>query len=342
MAGVSGTQALLSLKDNTGGGPRSSATRVAVTAPEKRRIEDVVTATGTIRPVRAVVLVPEAPGRVTSVPVSSGQRVAAGDLLIQLDDRAAQAALSEAEATLAEAQQEHDRVTRLAESNAAAEAQVEGARADLLRAEAAEMMARTDLEDRAIRAPFAGTLGVIDITRGTYLDDTSPVTRLSDLSTVEVSAALPEQHFERVKPGQTLRVTTPAYPDATFEARVTVRAPEIDRATRSFEVRAQIDNADRRLAGGMFAHSTLLIGSYDGITIPDAAIISEGLTSYVYTVAGGTATRTEVEPGRKLGTATEIRAGTSLDDRVVVSGWDRLSDGAAVTITGDAAEDDAR
>ncbi len=335
LAGVSGTQALLSVQETESDERRDSATRVGVAAPQERRIEDAVSATGTIRPIREVELLPDAPGRVTGIPVSSGAQVAAGDLLIRLDDRAAQAALADAEATLAEAQQAYTRVERLAEGNAAAEAQLEGARATLLRAEAAEMAARADLEDHTIRAPFAGTLGVIDLELGAYLDGTAPVTRLSDLSRVEVRATLPEQHFDDVEPGQTLQVSTPAYPDTRFEGRVTLRAPEIDRATRSFEIRAEIDNPDRRLVGGMFARSRLLIDSYDGIAIPDAAIISEGLTSYVYTVSDGRVTRTDVEPGKSLGDLTEVRDGMSLGDRVVVAGWDGLSDGAAVEISGE-------
>jgi len=290
--------------------------------------------TGTIRPIRAVELVPNAPGRVTGVPVSSDQRVAEGDLLIQLDDRAARAALLDAEATLGEARQAYTRVERLAESNAAAESRLEGTRADLQRAEAAVMAARADLEDRTITAPFAGTLGVIDIEEGAYLDGPSPVTRLLDLSSVEVQATLPERHFESVKPGQTLQVSAPAYPGATFEGRITLRAPEIDRETRSFGIRAEIANPDRRLAGGMFANSRLLLGRHEGIAIPDAAIISEGLSSYVYTVADGTATRTDIEPGQSLGALTEVRGGVSLGDRVVTAGWDTLSDGEAVSIEG--------
>lgn len=186
---------------------------------------------------------------------------------------------------------------------------------------------------------IAGTLGVIDIEKGAYLDGTTPVTRLSDLSSVEVQATLPERYFESVTPGRTLQVTTPAYPGETFEGRITLRAPEIDRDTRSFEIRAEIANADRRLAGGMFANSRLLLGSHDGIAIPDAAIISEGLTSYVYTVADGTATRVDIDPGKSLGELTEVRGRMALGDRVVVAGWDQLSDGTAVSIEGSGAQE---
>ncbi len=84
------------------------------------------------------------------------------------------------------------------------------------------------------------------------------VTRVSDLSAVKVSATIPERYFARISPGQTVEVTTPSYPDESFTGRVTVRAPEIDMQTRSFEIRAVIDNPDGRLAGGMFAGSRLV------------------------------------------------------------------------------------
>ena len=71
----------------------------------------------------------------------------------------------------------------------------------------------------AIIAPFAGTLGLIDIEPGAFLDGSEVVTSLSDLSVVEVVVSLPERYFERVTPGQTLVVTTPAYPGETFRAR---------------------------------------------------------------------------------------------------------------------------
>lgn len=341
MGGVIGIEALITRDDDasSGQGGERQAIRVGVVTPEMRTIEDAVSAVGTLRPVRAVQVVPNVAGRVTDVPVSSGQAVAAGDLLIQLDDRAARAAVAEAEATLREAEQEYRRYQQLEDSNTAAEARLEQARGAFLRAEAAMMMAEAELEDRTVTAPFAGTLGVIDVEPGTFLTASDPVTRLSDLSTVEVSVTLPERYFDRVSPGQTLDITTPAYPEATFEGLVTVRAPEIDLGTRSFEIRAEIENSDGRLVGGMFANSRLVLGTFEGLAIPDDAIISEGLTTYVYTIEDGTAARTEVDVGASLGTLTEVREGVEPSSRVVVAGWDQLTDGAPVEIDEDFAEE---
>jgi membrane fusion protein, multidrug efflux system len=339
--GVFGTRALLTSSEQGSGddGLARQSTRVNVTEPQMRSIEEAISTVGTLRPLRSVELVSNAPGRVESVPVSSGQQVEQGALLIQLDDRATRAALVEAEATLSEARQNFQRIEQLTDSNIAAEASLEEARARLSRARAAVMRARADLEDRAITAPFSGTLGVIDIEPGSFVQSGVAVTRLSDLSAVEVSLSLPERYFERVREGQALIVTTPAYPEESFEGRVTLRAPEIDLGSRSVEIRARLDNPEGRLVGGMFASSRLVFETYEGLVIPDDAIISEGLTTYVYTVRDGTARRTEIDIGTSLGALTEVREGLGAEDRVVVAGWDQLSDQAPVEIDEDVARE---
>ena len=340
VGGMLGTEALVSGDDTSSAqGDARQPVRVGIVSPDMRRVQDDVTAVGTLRPVRVVEIVADAVGRVTELPVSSGHRVAAGDVLVQLDDRTAQADVADAEATLSAAEQEYRRFQRLEDSNTAAEARLEETRAAFLRAEAAMMRAQSELDDRVVTAPFAGTLGVIDIEPGAFLTGNESVAQLFDLSKVEVSVSLPERYFDRVSVGQTLEITTPAYPEETFDGRVTLRVPEIDLGTRSFEIRAEVDNSDGRLVGGMFANSRLVLGSYDAVVIPDDAIISEGLSTYVYTVSDGIASRTEIEVGASLGALTEVREGLDTDAQVVVAGWDQLSDGAPVEVDADFAQE---
>ena len=330
--GVFGTRALMSQDGGGSGRSEAPATRVGLATPEMREIEDDVTGVGTLAAIRSVMLVPSAAGRVTEVPVVSGQEVEAGEILIQLDDRAAQAALSEAEATLAEAENDFRRFEELEDSDTVAEARLEQARATYRRAEAAVMSARATLDDRALTAPFAGTLGLIDIEPGSYLAAGTEIAPLVDLSAVRVDLSLPERYFDRVAPGQPVTVTVPAYPDQRFEGEVSVRAPQIDLETRSFDLRARIDNPEGRLVGGMFANARLVLDTYSGLAITDDAIISEGLTSYVFTVSDGTAARTGITPGQSVGALTEVVDGLEAEDRVVVAGWDNLTDGAPVEI----------
>lgn len=333
--GVFGTQQLLSNEDSGSARGGDGPTRVGITEPELLEIQNDITGVGTLMAVRAVELVPSVAGRVTAVPVASAAAVGKDEVLVELDDRAARAALAEAEATLAETEDEFRRVAELAESNTAAEARLEESRAAFRRAEAAVMSAEANLEDRTLTAPFGGTLGILDIEPGAFLSNGTAITTLVDVSRVELQISLPERYFGGVQPGQTVTLTVPAYPGESFEGEVTVRAPQINLETRSFDIRAEIANPGARLAGGMFANARVVLDTYNGLAIPDDAIISEGLTSYVYTVSDGTAARTEVTPGASLGAMTEITEGIEEGAKVVVAGWDNLQDGDAVEIDED-------
>ena len=329
----------LNAEQDASGDSETRPTRVGVASPEIRTVEDAVSAIGTVVPIRSVNIRPADAGRVTEVGVSSGERVAEGDLILQLDDRSQRARLAGAEASLEEARSNLDRIEQLAESNTAAEQRLEAARATFGRAESEALAARAALEDRRVDAPFAGTLGLVDLDPGAYVSPEDVVTTLSDLSTVQVDIALPERYFDRVSQGQMVELTVPAYPDLSFEGTVTVREAGIDEGSRSFDIRAEIANEDRMLVGGMFAQTRLVFDTSEGLAVPDDAIISEGTTTYVYTVADGQAQRQEVSLGQSLGPLTEITDGLNAEDRVVVSGWNTLRDGAPVTVAEDIARE---
>ncbi len=340
-AGLWGTQYLL-VRAQDGeeeDGQRPQAVRVTVTAPEPREVADSVSAIGTVYPQRSIELRPLAAGRVEEVFVDSGAEVEAGAPILALDARAARAAVERAEATRDETLQEFRRFTELSDENVAAEARLEEARAAAVRAEADLDAARAALEDRRLTAPFAGTLGIVTTDPGEYVDTSTPITSLDDLTSVEVQFAMPERYFARVSPGQTVNLSTAVYPERDFTGTVSVRAAAIDRASRSFDVRARLDNPQKRLAGGMFVDTEIVFGRDEALTIPDDAVIGEGNTTFVFTVADGAAQRTEIDLGARIGPRIEVTAGLERDDRVIVTGWDDLSDGASVTVAEDAPDE---
>lgn len=340
IVGVVGTEYLLSSQSaarTSGSGEAERTVRVGVTRPEQRELQSTVSAVGTIMPLHSVEIIPVTSGRVTEVAMVSGAEVEEGELLLQLDDRAQRAALKRTQATLDEARQNFERVEELAEANTAAEQRLEQARADLARAEAEVMSARAALEDRRIEAPFSGTLGFVDIDPGAYVSPASTVARLSDLSVLHVDLSLPERHFQRVRPGQTVKLVVPAYPGKTLEGKVTVRDNSVAPGSRSFDVRAEIPNTDRRLVGGMFAQTRLVLETYDGLAVPDDAIISEGASTFVYAIENGRAHRTTVSLGGSTGSLTEVTDGLEADEQIVVTGWDTLRDGSPVEIVEDIA-----
>lgn len=337
--GVWGSDFLLTQGEAEESQRQQTSTRVTVASPAPREVTDSVASVGTIHPARSVELRPLAPGRVETVHVSSGEQVEAGAPILQLDARAARADVARAEATYAAARQDFARVRELSDENVAAEARLEEASAAAEQAEAELEAARAALEDRRLQAPFAGTLGIVTTDPGEYVDSTTSVAALDDLSAVEAAFALPEKYYARVTPGQTVRLTTAVYPDRSFTGTVTVRAAAIDPASRSFDVRARLENPERRLAGGMFVEAELVFGSATALTVPDDAIISEGASTYVYTVEEGSARRTEIAVGESVGARTEVTEGLTETARVVLTGWDNLSDGAAVTVAQDTSEE---
>lgn len=341
-AGLFGTETLLEARSAAQDSGRDSgprAVRVGVATPERRTLERRIDGVGTVMAERTVALRPSVPGRVTEVAVASGAEVSEGDLILQLDDRAQRARLAGARASLEEARKDLRRIEELADSNTAAEQRLEAARATFARAEAEEMAARAALDDRRVVAPFDGTLGLIDVDAGAYVAPQDVIAPLSDLSTVQVDMSVPERHFARISTGQAVELRVPAYPDRRFDGNVIAREARVDAAARSFDLRARVENPQRDLVGGMFARTGLIVAREEGLAIPDDAIIAEGETTYVYTVVDGTARRTEVTPGQSLGELTEVTGALDADSRVVVSGWNRLRDGAPVTVAEDIARE---
>lgn len=334
LAGMWGTEVLLarSQADGTATTGEVRQTPVTVVVADRRALVDSVSAVGTIYPARSIELRPLAEGRLTEVSVTSGETLAEGAEIVALDARAARAAVARAEATLAAAQDALERISALSDRDVAADARLEGARAEAARAEADLAMAQADLEDRRLTAPFDGRLGIVTLDLGGYVDTSTVITTLTDLTEVEVELPLPEAYYSRVNVGQAVRLTSSAYPDRTFTGSVAVRAPSVDPDTRSFDIRARIDNPGRRLVGGMFVEAEIVFARREAVTVPDDAVISEAATTYVYTVSDGQARRQDVGVGARLGERTEITRGIEPGTEVVVAGWDSLSDGAAVTV----------
>jgi membrane fusion protein (multidrug efflux system) len=138
--------------------------------------------------------------------------------------------------------------------------------------------------------------------------------------------------YGRVEEGQTVIATTAAYPDRRFEGKVDSIDSRIDARGRAFKVRATIPNEDLALPAGMFMHVTLELDSRDAVVVPETAIVPQGGKSYVYVVDGDKAERRAVVLGIRQPGTVEIAEGVAPGETVVVSGMQRLRNGAAVRV----------
>ena len=252
-------------------GPPPATVAAAMATRESWPVE--ITAIGTLRGENGLEVTPEIAGRVEQIVFEAGDQVEQGALLIVLDTSSEEASLSGLEAQLAQARVDAERAQRLFAQDATPEADYEAAQT-LARDLAAQVEEqRTLIAKKKIPAPFAGKLGIRQISVGDLIGPGDPIVTLQSVSPILLDAPLPEEAFGRVAPGQSVSVSVGAYPDETFTGEIVAIEPQVDAASRSFTIQAQIPNDDGRLQPGMFADVTVdLGGEREVVAIPETAV----------------------------------------------------------------------
>jgi membrane fusion protein (multidrug efflux system) len=312
---------------------------VELARAEARTLSRTVEAVGTTRAVRSIDIVPEVDGRLVELTISPGARVSEGDVLARLEDTIERADLSEAEAVLTEQRQAVQRARQLRETNAVSLATLEEAIARLAEAEADVERARRRLEDRRITAPFGGVVGLTNYDSGARVEEGQVLTRLDDLSEVEVEFSLPETVFAQVHHGQQVIARSAAFPDRDFTGTIDAVDSRIDPVSRAFRTRAVIPNPDSTLPAGMFLSLTLILSQDVRVTVPEEAIIFQAAETYVFVAQDNVAQRRVVKTGQRQDGRIAILSGLDEGEAVVVRGLQRVRDGSPLKIleTDDAA-----
>lgn len=277
-------------------------------------------------------------GRVTSIEVQLGQKVAKGAVLAWLDapDYAqAVADLKRDEIEVKQRQLVFDRARLLFEGEVMPRKEFESAETDLREAEVELGRARKRLEalgqgttsergEFALRAPLAGVVTERAINPGTQAgpDTTRPLFVISDPDRLWVAADLPEHNLGVITQGQRVTVEVDAYPGRVFEATVVNVGDVLDAVTRRVQVRCALVNPEHLLKPEMYARVTpLAAAGRKLVRVPNAALVTVGVTSYAFV---------EREPGvlerRKVVAALQGREFSYLGDgiapgeRLVVGG----------------------
>jgi membrane fusion protein (multidrug efflux system) len=313
-------------------GRGASAVPVELSAAARGTIRERIEAVGSTLARQAVDIVPLSSGRVAEIAFRPGALVQESAVLVRLDDRAEQAAVAEAQAMLREAELALDRARRLRTNNTVAQATVDELEAAYLGAEARLDAAQKQLADRTVRAPFAGVVGIRGVDVGARVDDTTVLTTLDDLGEIEIEFSVPEIFFARVRPDQLVQATSASFPGETFAGRIATIDSRIGQVSRAFRVRAVLPNPDLQLPAGMFMHVSVVLEERPAVLIPEQAVLAEGDSTFVFTVADGRAVRREVRLGQRDAGTVEVLDGLGADETVVRTGLQRLRDGVAVQV----------
>jgi RND family efflux transporter MFP subunit len=319
--------------------PKVETTTVQLITPAQA--STVLTATGYTVAQRRASVAAKIVGRVIELRVDEGDPVQEGDVIAILDseDRAAQvrqaeAAVEEARATLADAEREAARQTKLFEQNLSSEAVRDAAltRRDVAAAKvntatAALEAARAMLAYAVVRSPIQGVViekmievGEMVAPGGFASQGTAgSIVRIADLSSLEVEADINESYIARVRPGQPATIRVDAVPEVVYHGKLRQIVPTADRQRAVVEVKVTIEDPDERLVPDMSATVTFLeqgtsregLEGKPKIVVPAEAVGRSGAEAHVFVVADGKLRRTRVELGELEGGLLSIRSGLS-------------------------------
>jgi membrane fusion protein (multidrug efflux system) len=312
-----------------GGPPRATVVELAPIAAGTAR--ERFRTVGEIRARDSVRLTVEAPGIIAELPIEDGDRVDRGDLILRLEEEEERAALTAARAALAEAEAELERARELAGEEFAAEQRVETARAAYESAQADVERARVRLRDRRVLAPFAGRVGVVEVSPGSFIEPGATITSLYSVDSLEVHFDVPQRVADRVAPGAAVALGEQTLAIATL-------TPAARAATRTVTAIAPLaDTEPERLRPGTFVDVALTVAvREDALFVPATAILRVGERAYVFRAADGTAERVEVTTGVRDDGRIEVRGALDAGERVVTAGLEKLRDGAPIRTEGEA------
>jgi multidrug efflux system membrane fusion protein len=301
---------------------------------------------GSLEAVQQVIVTPEVGGRVTEILFKPGESVKAGDPLVQLNDAPDRADLANYEAQARWAAVSLERAKLLATRQFGPQQNVDEWQSKLDQARASILKTQAIIDQKRVKAPFAGRLGVRQVDLGEIVTTSSKLVTLTDLQHLYVNFTLPSSMREQIKLGQEVGVTVDAFPGRTFKARITTIEPQIRADTRMMSIQATSPNPDEALLPGMFVDAAVILPPEpDKVVLPETAVDYTLYGDSVYLVreegtgADGKkllkAVRTPVKTGKRWDGKVAVLSGVKPGDTVVAAGQTKLQDGAAVVVTGE-------
>lgn len=297
--------------------------------------QDPVEALGTLRADESVTLSSTLTGTVSALNFEDGDDVAADEWLIQLDDAQAQAELRAAQALLEQRQSTLGRAQQLQDRNLGVRATLEDNAALVKQSEAEIDAIRARLADHRLQAPFAGKVGLREISIGALVTPGTELVTLDKLDTMKLDFTVPATLLSVLHPGLTLSATTPSYPEEIFRAEVATLGTRIDPVSRSLVVRANLANDDGRLLPGMLMEVQLNQPAREALTIPESALVPDGERQTVWLIEAGEpahVTRREVIIGERREGEVEIVEGLDSGQRIVTHGTLKVREGDPVDL----------
>lgn len=327
--------------------------RVITGETSTRRIEYTLEQVGTLEAMQEVTVRTEIDGKIIELPSTEGKEVTKGTVLARIDATKIEVNIKSLEAQIEQLKVRLDNKLRILERNQPLvkeglippieydnlQAEIDEIKAQIVQAHANLTREKVRLDDTTLRAPFSGVVGVRNLSIGDYLKTGDPVVTLVDLDPVQISFQVPEKYKPKLSLGKQVKLTIAPYPDRLFLGIITFSAPQVDVATRTFQVKARVDNGKKLLIPGMFARVEVVTDVVENaLTLPWEGVIQTEEGTYFYLVEDGIARKVSAQLGKTTTEWVEIRdtsiSNVSAGAKIILEGKYAVKDGMKVSIDG--------
>ena len=297
--------------------------------PMSRRVRTI----GRLQASESVNIKAETAGRIEDILFEEGTSVEKDSVIIQINDADIQAELKEREAQLILKEADFNRLKKLQGKNFASVQKFDEARAAYESAKAGIESVRAKLQKTKILAPFSGSIGLIDVSKGAYVQSGTELVDLVNETPMKVRFKVPAKFVNEIGPGQIAEVEVDHFKNEIFRFAVDAVNSKVEEQSLSVELSASNANEDHRLKAGLFVHISLIIGEKgNALRIPEAALEREGDIEFVWVVEKGKAVQRRVITESREKGKVEIAAGLSPGMVVILAGQLRLFAGAPVDV----------
>lgn len=301
-----------------------------------KEISDIVEALGTARANESVTITANVSEKVNAINFEDGQQVKSGDTLVVLEQAEELANLEHSKAILGERKFALDRLRRLSKKNLVPPDELDRARLAVEQAVANIAAIQARINDRIIKAPFDGVMGLRELSVGTLIESGDKVATLDDIRIIKLDFSVPAIFLSELKQGLKIEARADAIADKIYKGEIKSVDSRVDPVSRSVKVRAVLPNPDGRIVPGILMQIQLLRNLRQALIIPEAALLPLGKKQFVMVrVTQGTkehAEKREITIGTRLAGWVEVTSGLSESEQVITHGNNKISHGASIKI----------
>lgn len=306
-------------------------------------IEEFVSTTGTVYPLKEVTLSSEIAGEyrlqvnpATGRAYALGDYVNAGATLIKLEDEeyVNDLRIRSKEVDKEISELEYEKQQALYDKGGATLRDLKNAEITLINTEYDMESSRIYLAKMSLKAPFSGIISELPyFTDGNKAPASTEMVTVIDYGKLYLEANLPEKYFRNIERGFKVYVSSYTSTADTLTGTITQISPSIDAEARTFKCFVEVDNSERILLPGMFVKADLVVNSAEEvIVIPKDIIMSRNRNQIVYVVEQGVASERIITTGLQNASSVEVKMGLLKGESVVISGFETLRDQSRVRI----------